>query len=67
MNVLSQYGCGTTRTVAKAAFTEGRDSEPSADEIHRILLDAIGDGRILQLDSSSDTCMSFCRYGRTLS
>ena len=53
MNILSQYGCGTTGTVAEPVFIERKDNELSADEIHRILQDAIDDGSVPEPDSSS--------------
>jgi hypothetical protein len=53
MNILSQYGCGTTGTVAGPVFIESTDNQLSAKDIRGILQAAIDNGTIPEPDSSS--------------
>jgi hypothetical protein len=48
MNILSQYGCGTTGNVANSVFVPAPDNSLSGTDIHSILQTAINNNRVAE-------------------
>lgn len=59
MNILSQYGCGTTGTVVKSIFIPSLDHDLSGHDIHNILQTAINSKQIPEPTNPSNTYLLF--------
>ena len=59
MNLLSQYGCGTSGNLVKSLFVSAPSNSLSASDIHGILQTAINSSQIPEPTNRSDVHVLF--------
>ena len=59
MNVLSQYGCGTSGKVVRSAFIDNSDHDLSGPDINNIIQTAIDNKQVAEPTDPSSAYMLF--------
>jgi hypothetical protein len=59
MNILSQYGCGTSGNLVNSVFISSSDHDLSTSDIHNIIQTAINNNQIPEPTNLSNCCILF--------